>query len=62
MSSEYLENILIVDEGIAKIMKSFEEFFENDHKTAYIMTSDHGMTDWGNADPFVIINIGGKAY
>lgn len=25
----------------------FEEYFNHDNSTAYIMTSDHGMTDWG---------------
>lgn len=26
-----------------------ENFYGNDGKTAYILTSDHGMTDWGES-------------
>lgn len=43
---EYLDNIAVVDKGIERVVKVFEDFY-NDKKTAYIFTSDHGMTDWG---------------
>jgi len=26
-----------------------ENFYGNDGKTAFILTSDHGMTDWGKS-------------
>ncbi len=44
---EYYENIKIVDEGIQEMTSLIEEYFNNDGKTSYILTSDHGMTDWG---------------
>lgn len=43
---EYLKNIETVDAGIQKTVEIFERFY-SDHQTAYIFTSDHGMTDWG---------------
>ncbi|XP_042215038.1 GPI ethanolamine phosphate transferase 1-like isoform X2 [Homarus americanus] len=46
-SEEYLENILIVDKGVKRLVEMFEDFYK-DQKTAYIFTSDHGMTDWGS--------------
>ncbi|KAF7691623.1 GPI ethanolamine phosphate transferase 1 isoform X1 [Silurus meridionalis] len=48
MSKEYLENIELVDNGVAEIVSVFEEFFENDGRTAYVFTADHGMTNWGS--------------
>lgn len=47
-SHEYLENIRIVDEGIRKMEKLIEKFYENDKLTSYIFTADHGMTNWGS--------------
>uniref|UniRef100_A0A8C4QST0 GPI ethanolamine phosphate transferase 1 n=1 Tax=Eptatretus burgeri TaxID=7764 RepID=A0A8C4QST0_EPTBU len=47
-SQQYLQNIGAVDEGVAEIVAAIEEYFENDGKTAYLFTSDHGMTDWGS--------------
>ncbi len=44
---EYYENIKIVDEGIQEMTSLIEQYFNNDGKTSYILTSDHGMTDWG---------------
>lgn len=47
-SKEYTRNIEIVDRGVKDTVKLFESFFSNDEKTAYVFTSDHGMTDWGS--------------
>ncbi|KAF8477369.1 Phosphatidylinositolglycan class N-domain-containing protein [Kalaharituber pfeilii] len=47
-SKEYLRNIKIVDEGVARISALVDSFYENDGKTAWIFTSDHGMSDWGS--------------
>ncbi|KAK2504525.1 hypothetical protein MC885_000115 [Smutsia gigantea] len=46
-SREYKDNIKIVDERIKEIVSMFKHFYGNDGKTAFIFTSDHGMTDWG---------------
>lgn len=46
-SEEYLHNIEVVDNGIKKVQKIFDDFYK-DNKTAYVFTSDHGMTDWGS--------------
>ncbi len=45
--SEYYENIRIVDREIQHIVSRLEEYFEHDGKTAFVLTSDHGMTNWG---------------
>uniref|UniRef100_A0A8B9SBY6 GPI ethanolamine phosphate transferase 1 n=1 Tax=Apteryx owenii TaxID=8824 RepID=A0A8B9SBY6_APTOW len=42
------ENIRKVDEGVKEIASMLENFYGNDGKTAFILTSDHGMTDWGS--------------
>uniref|UniRef100_A0A8C6ZL56 GPI ethanolamine phosphate transferase 1 n=1 Tax=Nothoprocta perdicaria TaxID=30464 RepID=A0A8C6ZL56_NOTPE len=47
-SREYKENIKKVDEGVKEIASMLENFYGNDGKTAFILTSDHGMTDWGS--------------
>lgn len=46
-SEAYLNHITFVDEGVRKIYEGFEEHYNHDGKTAYVFTSDHGMTDWG---------------
>ncbi|XP_057555911.1 GPI ethanolamine phosphate transferase 1 isoform X2 [Hippopotamus amphibius kiboko] len=46
-SREYSDNIKIVDEGVKEIISTLKDFYGNDGKTAFIFTSDHGMTDWG---------------
>ncbi|CAI2305360.1 unnamed protein product [Caenorhabditis sp. 36 PRJEB53466] len=46
-SRQYIENIKVVDSGIERVHKLVEEFF-GDQKTAWLFTSDHGMTDWGS--------------
>ncbi|PVD20655.1 hypothetical protein C0Q70_18813 [Pomacea canaliculata] len=47
-SMEYLQNIKLVDAGIQKVVGLIENFYANDRKTTYVMTSDHGMTNWGS--------------
>lgn len=37
-----------VDRGIAKVEQLVNEYFR-DNQTAFIFTSDHGMTDWGTS-------------
>ncbi|ETE65739.1 GPI ethanolamine phosphate transferase 1, partial [Ophiophagus hannah] len=46
-SREYKNNIRKVDEGVQEIVSMVEGFYGNDGNTAFILTSDHGMTDWG---------------
>ncbi|XP_061569816.1 GPI ethanolamine phosphate transferase 1 [Cololabis saira] len=48
MSQEYLDNIGLVDSGVAELVSVVEEFFGHDGRTAYVFTSDHGMTSWGS--------------
>ena len=47
-SQEYLDNIRSVDTGIKRMVNLFESFYGNDGKTAYVVTADHGMSDWGS--------------
>ncbi|XP_056376960.1 GPI ethanolamine phosphate transferase 1 isoform X2 [Hyla sarda] len=47
-SREYKDNVKKVDEGVKEMVTLIEDFYENDGKTAFIFTSDHGMTDWGS--------------
>ncbi|XP_055594011.1 GPI ethanolamine phosphate transferase 1 [Uranotaenia lowii] len=47
-SSLFTENLMIVDEGIRQISTALEEATNHDGKTAFIFTSDHGMTDRGS--------------
>ena len=44
---EYLENIALVDEGIKNMTEIIDNFYGNDKKSTFIVTSDHGMTPWG---------------
>jgi arylsulfatase A-like enzyme len=46
---EYKDNIKKVDDGVKEIVSVFKQFYGNDGKTAFIFTSDHGMTDWGES-------------
>uniref|UniRef100_A0A8C8GJ45 GPI ethanolamine phosphate transferase 1 n=1 Tax=Oncorhynchus tshawytscha TaxID=74940 RepID=A0A8C8GJ45_ONCTS len=48
MSQEYLENIRLVDSGVKELVSMVEDLFGNDGRTAYVFTSDHGMTNWGS--------------
>lgn len=47
MSEMYLNNIRIVDEGIKKVTEQLNEFYNNDGKTSYVFTADHGMGNRG---------------
>ncbi|XP_036330817.1 GPI ethanolamine phosphate transferase 1 [Rhagoletis pomonella] len=43
----FLENLHRTDKGISEIYKEFERIFP-DNRTAYVLTSDHGMTNSGS--------------
>ncbi|KAL1006607.1 hypothetical protein UPYG_G00074380 [Umbra pygmaea] len=47
-SQEYEENIGVVDSGVKELVSVIEDFFDHDGRTAYVFTSDHGMTNWGS--------------
>lgn len=46
-SQRFTDNLKYVDQGIKEIVNLFEEKFD-DNGTAYIFTSDHGMTNRGS--------------
>lgn len=46
-SSSYIDNLKYVDKRIEEIVHKTENYFEPG-STAYLFTSDHGMTDWGS--------------
>lgn len=48
-SEFYINNIKIVDEGIQKVTEQLNEFYGDDHKTAYVFTADHGMGNRGKS-------------
>lgn len=53
-SREYLENVEYVDAKIKEAVAMLDAFYENDGKTAYLFTADHGMSDagtHGDGDP-----------
>ncbi|XP_041788766.1 GPI ethanolamine phosphate transferase 1 [Anopheles merus] len=47
-SELFTENLITVDKGIESIVRLIERATKNDGRTAYIFTSDHGMTDQGS--------------
>ncbi|KAG9304272.1 hypothetical protein G9A89_019834 [Geosiphon pyriformis] len=47
-SKEYMRNIKVVDEGVKQVVEFMEKFYGDDGKTAYVLTSDHGMSNRGN--------------
>ncbi|KAM3967908.1 LOW QUALITY PROTEIN: phosphatidylinositol glycan anchor biosynthesis class N [Aphomia sociella] len=47
-SPNFLTTIKFVDERIKEMEEVIKEFYNNDDKTTFLMTSDHGMTDWGS--------------
>ncbi|XP_033216192.1 GPI ethanolamine phosphate transferase 1 isoform X2 [Belonocnema kinseyi] len=46
-SKDYVQNLKYIDWRIQEIVQKTEEVFEPG-TTAYLFTSDHGMTDWGS--------------
>jgi GPI ethanolamine phosphate transferase 1 len=46
-SQRFSDNLKYVDRGISQIVKLFEDAFDDD-ETAFIFTSDHGMTNRGS--------------
>ncbi|VDK48767.1 unnamed protein product [Anisakis simplex] len=68
-SSDYITNLVFVDNAIRNVSNLMANYF-NDNKTAFIFTSDHGMTDWGShgagtseevLTPYVVWGSGVKA-
>lgn len=49
-SNEYLNNIAVVDKGIARLMHILASVWtpEQMSRTAFLFTADHGMSDWGS--------------
>uniref|UniRef100_A0A182IPJ6 GPI ethanolamine phosphate transferase 1 n=1 Tax=Anopheles atroparvus TaxID=41427 RepID=A0A182IPJ6_ANOAO len=47
-SELFTENLITVDKGIESIVQLLDRATGNDGRTAYIFTSDHGMTDQGS--------------
>jgi len=43
-----MHNIQILDSRIQSIVEVVEKYWNRDSRTAYVFTSDHGMTDWGS--------------
>ncbi|KAJ1030226.1 hypothetical protein NDA16_001137 [Ustilago loliicola] len=48
LSPEYVGNTIVVDAIAREVEKLMDDFFENDEKTAYVFTADHGMSLKGN--------------
>ena len=46
-SQQYKQNVNVVDEISKRVEQLVTERFKDD-KTAFILTADHGMTDWGS--------------
>ncbi|GMT05911.1 hypothetical protein PENTCL1PPCAC_28085, partial [Pristionchus entomophagus] len=46
-SFAYRDNLRVVDERVRKLVSTVQEVFA-DGKTAFLFTSDHGMTEWGS--------------
>ena len=47
-SKEYHNNIRLIDQYIHDLEHLIESFYENDGRTAFVFSSDHGMSDRGN--------------
>lgn len=53
-SKDYVDNIALVDELVAKIHALVEAFYGHDGRTAYVFSADHGMSNkgaHGDGDP-----------
>lgn len=48
ISRNFLTTLKFVDEGIKEMERIITDYYGDDGKTTFLMTSDHGMTDWGN--------------
>ena len=46
-SSQYINNVDVVDSIVKNVENIVDEYF-GDNETAFIVTSDHGMTEWGS--------------
>lgn len=44
-SPEYKENTKFLDQMIQRLEKTVDDYYENDGKTAWVFTADHGMSD-----------------
>jgi GPI ethanolamine phosphate transferase 1 len=47
-SKEYYDNIRLIDRYIHDLEHLIESFYGNDGRTAFVFSSDHGMSDRGN--------------
>ncbi|XP_045490334.1 GPI ethanolamine phosphate transferase 1 isoform X1 [Pieris rapae] len=47
-TQNFLTTLKHVDEGIKDMERLFRDFYNNDGRTTFLMTADHGMTDWGS--------------
>ncbi|CAK1540050.1 unnamed protein product [Leptosia nina] len=47
-TENFLTTLRHVDNGIKDIERIIRDFYDDDGKTTFLMTADHGMTDWGS--------------
>ncbi|SPO20128.1 related to MCD4 - sporulation protein [Ustilago trichophora] len=48
LSPEYVGNTIVVDAIAREVEKLMDDFYQNDGRTAYVFTADHGMSLKGN--------------
>jgi phosphatidylinositol glycan class N len=51
MSREYLRQLTFIDDGIRRVVRRAQQFYDDDRRSAFVFTSDHGMSDKG----FVVV-------